>query len=167
MNTISFNLSIGLVILLLVVPANHIVPMDWIRTGSFTITDSGTSTKSIESTAGNIVVVQFSADYGALEFFLVHSDFYDLSGLPDTSQCQFHVIAQSASHQFTGDRSGTWYLVFANSPQQQVGTWAWTEYSVADWNFVQFRNWTILVICVVIASIFIIQYMQSKLSQKE
>ena len=165
MNATSFKFSIALIILLLVVPANDFVPT-WTRTGSFNINDSGTSTKSIESTAGNIVVVQFSSEY-ALDFFVVHSDFYNLAGLPDISQCQFHICARSASYQFTVDRSGTWYLVFANSPQQQSGTWAWNEYSVADWNFLQFRNWTILVICVTIVSIFIVQYIRPRLSKKE
>ena len=167
MSAISSNLSIGLTIILLIVPVGHFTPMVWTRSGSFTISDTGTAIESIESTAGHIVVVQFSASYGALDFFLVHSDFYDLSGLPDISLCQFHVLAQSASYQFTVDRDGTWYLVFANSPQQQEGTYSWTEYTEAEWNQIQLTNWTIIVICVILGSILVVQYMRSRFAKKE
>jgi len=141
--------------------------MVWTRSGSFTITDTGTAIVSIEGTVGRIVVVQFSASYGALDFFLVHGDFYDLSGLPDISHCQFHVFAQSASYQFTVDRDGTWYLVFANSPQQQEGTYAWTVYSEAEWNSIQLINWTIIVISVIFGSVLVIHYMRLRFTKKE
>jgi hypothetical protein len=167
MSTISSNLTIGLTIMLLIVPVGHFSPMVWHRTGSINIPDTGSTIKSIDSTAGHIVVVQFSVSDGALDFFLVHSDFYDLSGLPDISLCQYHVFAQSARYQFTVDRDGTWYLVFANSPQQQQGTYAWTEYTEAEWNSVQLRNWAIIVICVILGSILVVQYLRSRFAKKE
>ena len=167
MTTLSSNLSLGLVILLLVVPAGHFSPMVWTRSGSVNINDTGTAIVSVESTVGHIVVVQFSFPYGQLDFFLVHSDFYDLSGLPDVSLCQFYALAKSGGYQFTVDRAGTWYLVFANSPQQQQGTYSWTEYSEAEWNSAQLINWTIIVICVILGSILVVQYMRSRFAKKE
>ena len=167
MNAINSNLSIGLTIMLLIVPVGHFTPMVRQRSGSFNISDTGSAIESVDSTVGHIVVVQFSVSYGALDFFLVHSDFYDLSGLPDISLCQFHVFAKSASYQFTVDRDGTWYLVFANSPQQQDGTFSWLEYTGTEWNLVQLRNWTIVVICVILGSILVVQYMKSRFAKKE
>ncbi len=161
----------GIIITLLVVilvfsaipMANSFLPMVHTRAGTFTLTASSSRSVSIDCDSGRVTIVQFSAEHNALEFFLVHSDFYDLAGLPDISQCQYHVISQSATYQFTVDRSGTWYLVFANSPQDQEVSYSWTDYSSEEWNTSQFINWTIILIgLLAVSSIFIIYVTKSR-----
>ncbi|MFW9809127.1 MAG: hypothetical protein ACFFE6_07080 [Candidatus Thorarchaeota archaeon] len=138
------NIIIGIIGLLVISQTVLFIPMVHTRSGSHTLTSSVTFTKSIDCESGRVVIVQFSAEYAAIEFFIVHSDFYDLAGLPVVSLCQYHVVARSASHQFTSDRSGTWYLVFANSPQEQQVDYEWTDYSLQEWNTSQIMNWTII-----------------------
>lgn len=151
--------SLITILILLVVPSNSLFfPMYQTRYGSFTLSASNSYSKSIDCDSGRIAVIQFSADHAALEFFIVHSDFYDLSGLPDASQCEYHIISQSATHQFMADRSGTWYLVFANSPQDQVITYSWTDYSLEEWNTRQITNWSIILIAILSISVVAIRY---------
>ena len=152
---------IAVIAIIVVSPIGLATPM--IRTGSFDLTPDSTKLKSImDCTAGRVVEVSFSATSAPLEFFVVHSDDWDLSGTPDISVCEFYISAQSASHQFVLDRGGTWYLYFMNGPTHQDVTWSWNEYTEQAWAFRQLMTWTLVSVGIIGGLLVILWYWRSR-----
>jgi hypothetical protein len=134
-----------------------------LRTGSFTLSANSSNLKTImDCTEGRVVEVSFTATQAPVEFFVVHSDDWDLSGTPDISACEFYITARSATHQFVLDRGGTWYLYFKNGPTSQEVTWTWTEYTQQSWAIRQFTTWTMISAVVVGAVLIMFWYWRSR-----
>ena len=154
---------IGFIALAAAPPIVPINPQAHIRSGAISLTAFQFQAKSIDSLYDGIVTIHFSAESAAIEFFVIHSDYYNLAGLPDITLCQFHTIARSGSCQFRVESSETWYLVFANSPQNQQVTYEWIEYTIQEWNTRLAINWAIIIGCILIASAVLIKYARKRI----
>lgn len=165
MRIMSIPVLIGLIGLLVVPQGGLLVPMNS-GSGSFPIEVSGVSVTSFEADSGRVVVVQFSAERTTLEFFIVHSDYFTQGGLPPVAYCEYHVMAQSASYQFTTDYSGTWYLVFANSQAAQTVSYAVTDYPPEEWATIQFNNWFLAISFIGVALFVINRFARKRFAEK-
>lgn len=162
MRTCTISILIGVIVLLVVPQPISLTPMARVQSGMVTISGSGYSVESIDSTADRIVVVHFSAESAAIEFFVIQSDYYNLAGLPDIELCQFHTVAKSGTFQFKVDSSDIWYLVFANSPQSQEVNYEWIEYTFTEWNTQLAIRWTIISAFVVAALLIIAKFARDR-----
>jgi len=164
MRGIIFTFLIGIVVLGAATPIISLKPQAHIRSGAFSLSTSQFHTESIDSVNDGVVTVHFSAESAAIEFFVINSDYYNLAGLPDIALSQFHTIARSGSCQFRVNRGETWYLVFANSPQNQQITYEWVEYSYQEWNTRLAINWAIIIGCALIVAAIVIKYGKKRIS---
>ncbi len=165
MRIISIPILIGIIVLLSIPQSGLLVPMNS-GSGSFPIEVSGVSVTSFEVDSGRVVVVQFSAERTTLEFFLVLSVYFTQGGLPPVAYCEYHVIAQSASYQFTTEYSGTWYLVFANSQGAQTVSYEHTDYPPEEWATIQFNNWFLAISFIGVALFVINRFARKRLAEK-
>ena len=161
-----FSLVIGFVALLVTPLPLVYNPSIRSHSGAFTLSDSQNRVVSVNSIADRIVIVQFTAEIAAIEFFVVHSDLYDLAGLPDIALCQYHTVAGSGSCQFFVDSADTWYLVFANSPQNQEISYEWVEYTAAEWNTRQAINLAIVLGSIIVISTIIVKIVKNRASRQ-
>ncbi len=153
---------IGITILLVIPQAIILTPAARTRSGTITLSASGFTVKSIDSVADRVVVVQFSAETSAIEFFVIHSDYYNLTGLPNVVLCQYHTIAKSGSCQFSVDTADTWYLVFANSAQSQQISYQWIEYTTIEWGTRQAIIMAVIVGCIAVVSVIGIKAIRAR-----
>ncbi len=165
MSAINITVLVGIIGLLIVPQTGLFVPMNS-SSGSLQIEVSGVQVIGIECASERIADVQFSAESASLEFFIVHSDYFHQGGLPAVALCQYHIIAQSASYQFTTDRSGIWYLVFANSAQAQIVSYEFTDYLPEEWNVILFNHWTIILSGIGVISIIIFKFVKKRYADK-
>ena len=156
---------IGIIGLLAVPLSSLLVPMNS-GSGDFPIEVSGVSVTGIDCDSDRVVVVYFSAEGAALEFFLVHSDYFDQGELPSVASCEYHVIAQSATYQFTTDDHGIWYLIFTNSPRAQIVSWGFTEYPPEEWLIIQFNTLFLAISCIGVAIFVINRFARKRLAEK-
>ena len=142
MRCVTLSYILGIIGLLMISQSVAFLPAIHSTRGTISLIGTQIATPATSCEFGRIVNVHFSATSAPIEFFVVHSDYYDdlmADSLPNVSFCQYYIISQSANYQFTSNRSGLWYLVFtnslefANSLQEQDVRYVWTDYSPEEW----------------------------------
>ena len=175
MRGITLSSTIGIIGLLMVSQVVVFIPSVHSTRGTFSLVGTQIATHQDSCESGRIVVVHFSATIAPIEFFVIHSDFYEVgmtASLPNVSLCQYHIISQSANYQFITNQSGFWYLVFTNSQQfantlqEQDIHYEWTDYSQEDWNSIQYQNWAIILSGLFVSAIIIIGIAKYRFPQK-